>query len=212
LPGADRMYPDTDLPPKLISKERVENIRATLPEYFWDREEWYKKINVPNENIRILSVSKFAGVFHYAVQSLFIDPKLASSIIIQYPKVLKRKRINADCFDEDTFLKIFGLIKDKLIFREGILPLMENIALNRNFKDEFIPPKVGDEEFERIFSDSFDKINKTPLRDDKNKPRLFMSLVMKQLKGRMEGKVIWKKVNELFNVFSISSSNNNVIS
>jgi len=37
LPGADRMYPDTDLPPIGISDERLARIFATLPEPPWQR-------------------------------------------------------------------------------------------------------------------------------------------------------------------------------
>jgi Glu-tRNA(Gln) amidotransferase subunit E-like FAD-binding protein len=38
LPGADRMYPDTDLPPIGIADDRLERIFATLPERPWERQ------------------------------------------------------------------------------------------------------------------------------------------------------------------------------
>ncbi len=38
LPGADRMYPDTDLPPIVLRDERVEHIRSDLPLPPWERE------------------------------------------------------------------------------------------------------------------------------------------------------------------------------
>ena len=38
LPGADRMYPDTDLPPKQIAADRIEKIKSWLPEQFWKRQ------------------------------------------------------------------------------------------------------------------------------------------------------------------------------
>ena len=41
LPGADRMYPDTDLPPKKITRDRLSEIKQWLPEQFWKRQEWY---------------------------------------------------------------------------------------------------------------------------------------------------------------------------
>jgi glutamyl-tRNA(Gln) amidotransferase subunit E len=37
LPGADRMYPDTDLPPIPLADERVERIRAALPPRPWEK-------------------------------------------------------------------------------------------------------------------------------------------------------------------------------
>jgi glutamyl-tRNA(Gln) amidotransferase subunit E len=38
LPGADRMYPDTDLPPIALADARVDAIRAALPRRPWERE------------------------------------------------------------------------------------------------------------------------------------------------------------------------------
>ena len=37
LPGADRMYPDTDLPPIPVADERLERIRRDLPLRPWER-------------------------------------------------------------------------------------------------------------------------------------------------------------------------------
>ncbi|MFH2052270.1 MAG: hypothetical protein ABIK96_07345 [bacterium] len=37
LPGADRMYPDTDLPPIGLSDERVDAIRSSLPSPPWEK-------------------------------------------------------------------------------------------------------------------------------------------------------------------------------
>ena len=38
LPGADRMYPDTDLPPIALADERVDRIHAALPLRTWERQ------------------------------------------------------------------------------------------------------------------------------------------------------------------------------
>jgi glutamyl-tRNA(Gln) amidotransferase subunit E len=46
LPGADRMYPDTDLPPIRISDERLERIIATLPARPWERQAELQELGV----------------------------------------------------------------------------------------------------------------------------------------------------------------------
>ena len=46
LPGPDRMYPDTDSPPTRITRERVERLRAGLPEPPWVRERRYAAAGV----------------------------------------------------------------------------------------------------------------------------------------------------------------------
>ncbi|PIE21975.1 MAG: Glu-tRNA(Gln) amidotransferase GatDE subunit E [Planctomycetota bacterium] len=50
LPGADRMYPDTDLPPIALSDERVDKIRESLPIPPWERVARCRELGV-NENL-----------------------------------------------------------------------------------------------------------------------------------------------------------------
>ena len=47
LPGPDRMYPDTDSPPTRVTRERVDRLRAALPERPWEREARYVAAGVP---------------------------------------------------------------------------------------------------------------------------------------------------------------------
>jgi glutamyl-tRNA(Gln) amidotransferase subunit E len=46
LPGPDRMYPDTDTPPKAIPDAWVEQGRAHLPERPWEREDRYRALGL----------------------------------------------------------------------------------------------------------------------------------------------------------------------
>jgi len=63
LPGPDRMYPDTDLPPKRITKERKDHIKIQIPKPFWENETWYQQIGVPKDLIRDLSGSRYPKLF-----------------------------------------------------------------------------------------------------------------------------------------------------
>lgn len=49
LPGPDRMYPDTDLPPEAVDAALVDRIRASLPPRPWERREAYAALGVPEE-------------------------------------------------------------------------------------------------------------------------------------------------------------------
>ena len=57
LPGPDRMYPDTDPPPKQVTEERLEQIRRALPTPIWTREAWYREIGLPADVVEPLAVS-----------------------------------------------------------------------------------------------------------------------------------------------------------
>ena len=83
------MYPDTDLPPKQIAPERIEKIKSWLPEQFWKRQQWYKKLEIPQDTIDELSISKYAELFKKAVTEWKVNPVTAAVILIQYPKRLR---------------------------------------------------------------------------------------------------------------------------
>jgi len=51
LPGPDRMYPDTDSPPTMITRKRVEGLSAGLPSPPWERYERYSRVGVPDNTI-----------------------------------------------------------------------------------------------------------------------------------------------------------------
>ncbi|MDX1702240.1 MAG: Glu-tRNA(Gln) amidotransferase subunit GatE, partial [Melioribacteraceae bacterium] len=83
LPGADRMYPDTDLPPKIILEDDLENIKQWLPEKFWIRQKWYKELGIPDDTIEELSISIFANLFKEAVLKWKLNPVLVAVVLIQ---------------------------------------------------------------------------------------------------------------------------------
>ena len=91
LPGADRMYPDTDLPPKKITDEQLNKIRQWLPEQFWVREKWYRELGIPEDTVSDLSTSYLAEIFKTAVKKWKVNPVTAAVFLIQYPKRLRKK-------------------------------------------------------------------------------------------------------------------------
>lgn len=54
LPGAERMYPDTDLPPQAIGSARVHRIAKDLPERPWDRQARYEALGLHRQVAEVL--------------------------------------------------------------------------------------------------------------------------------------------------------------
>jgi len=63
LPGADRMYPDTDTPPLPIADRMVMEVRAGLAEPPWVREDRYRGMGLDARAARGLAVAPWAGLF-----------------------------------------------------------------------------------------------------------------------------------------------------
>src|SRR5690606_16019948 len=63
LPGADRMYPDTDTPPLPIPDPLVAEVEARLPETPWSRRERYEALGLDAAAARRLGSAPWAGAF-----------------------------------------------------------------------------------------------------------------------------------------------------
>jgi glutamyl-tRNA(Gln) amidotransferase subunit E len=63
LPGADRMYPDTDTPPLPISSSLVDEIRASSRETPWEREQRYEALGLSFPAARQLAAASWADLY-----------------------------------------------------------------------------------------------------------------------------------------------------
>lgn len=187
LPGADRMYPDTDLPPIKITDERVDRITKSLPQHFWIREEWYKSLNIPADVIGELSISRFAGLFEMLVKEWKINPVLASVALIVYPKRLKKKGINPGAITVEMLKDIFKAYKEGLLSRDGILYAIFDSVKNNGFDTNNLLPKVDTNELKETIKECMHKINLMKLRDDNNKNKLLMECVMSRIGMKISG-------------------------
>mgnify|MGYP000972456774 CR=1 FL=1 len=163
LPGADRMYPDTDLPPKKITDERVQGIKLNLQEPFWNREKWYEELNIPKDVVKTLSTSNYANLFQKLVNEMNIDPTLASVVLIQFPKRLTKMKLNTSSLNEEVFTKIFELYKDGKILKDGIFSVLDKFVKGEGPIEDLIPQPLTDKEFESIFEKCISILNHTKL-------------------------------------------------
>jgi glutamyl-tRNA(Gln) amidotransferase subunit E len=119
------MYPDTDLPPKRITAERLAALRAKLPPRIPALERWYAELGVPSDLIPPLSGSKFAPLFETAVKEWKLAPKLAALVLAQYPKRMKRKGLPWRDLDETVLSAALQAVRDGRLRKEGLLPLLD---------------------------------------------------------------------------------------
>lgn len=196
LPGPSRMYPDTDLPPEELTRERVNKIKEDIPEKFWTNEEWYKKLKIPADTIEPLSISRFAKVFKKAVKELDINPTFAAVALIQFPKRLKKQGFDISKLSREKMLEIFKALSNKQIVKDSVYYLMQKVILNPNLEVNHFPPPATTEELKAVLSQADMELNKVSLIDDSNRPKLIMGKVMNQLRSRINGTDVNKRIDE----------------
>lgn len=195
LPGADRMYPDTDLPPKNITDERIQEIRSWLPEHFWDREKWYRELKIPEDTIEELSISPYANLFKKAVKDWKINPVFTAILLIQYPKRLKKKGYDIDILNEEILSEVLTAYKEKKITRDGILPLLENVISLGIYYDGLLPLPCSDNELVIVFNEAKAQINNVKIHKPENLSKVLMGFAMYKLRGRIPGKDVLNFIN-----------------
>ncbi len=188
LPGADRMYPDTDLPPKQIPAGTIQRIKSGLPQHFWEREKWYRELNIPADTIEELSISPYAELFKKAVNEWKVNPVFAAVLLIQFPKRLRKKGYDVEILNEEIFSGIISAYKENQITRDGILPLLENVISVGVFFDELLPPPCTDNELDKTFKESRDSLKNIRLYKQENRSKVLMGLAMNKLRGRISGR------------------------
>ncbi len=209
LPGADRMYPDTDLPPKQIPAETIQRIKSGLPQHFWEREKWYKELKIPADTIEELSISPYAELFKKAVNKWEVNPVFAAVLLIQFPKRLRKKGYDVEILNEEIFSGIISAYKENKITRDGILPLLENVISLGVFFDELLPPPCTDNELDKTFKESKGDLKNIRLYKEENRTKVIMGLSMKKLRGRIPGSDVLTYIKEKENSLTNNAEKEN---
>ena len=129
LPGADRMYPDTDHPPIRIDSSRVEKIQAALPEATHRREERFSAYGLPADTIPSLALSCHAPLIdRLALEK--VDMKLVGRILGQEARSLERQGVDLSDIGEERWENfIRSCEKEKIqrkFLKEALLSLKKN--------------------------------------------------------------------------------------
>ena len=197
LPGADRMYPDTDLPPKQIAEGRIEKIKSWLPEQFWKRQTWYKELGIPADTIDELSISKYAELFKKAVTDWKTNPVTVAVFLIQYPKRLNRSGYVIDSINEEMMSAILKSHADGKLTSDFMLNVLKLSIELGMFVDEIIPEPIGDKDLEKEIQLAEEKMQKMKFIKEENVKSIMMGILMNKLRGRISAKKVSQKISLL---------------
>jgi glutamyl-tRNA(Gln) amidotransferase subunit E len=190
LPGPDRMYPDTDLPPKRITREHLGRIRTTVPAPFWENQEWLSSLGVPSDLLVPLSYSPLAPLFRKAVQDWRIGPTLAAVVLIQYPKRISKLFKRRVMFSKETMEELLFAFKEGKFTKEGFLPLMTRLADGSELSRQEFPPLCPPEELRTIAGRVRDEIASLTLHNPEKRSVVTLGGVMQKVRGRIDGNVV----------------------
>jgi len=201
LPGAARMYPETDVPPVRITRERLQRMRKNLPERPEEKHRRFMeeyRLNV-EQTKQILS-SGYENDFERLIKQF---PSLKNTIIrtlLNTFSELENEGINTGNIDNKILIDVFSALSDEKYAKEAVPEILKYLAQN---SDASIGKAIEACRLGLTDREDIIKIVKKIVSERKKfiKERgagalsPLMGLVMKELRGKADGKVISKILN-----------------
>jgi len=182
LPGAARMYPETDLPLIKIMKEMLEEAKKTLPKLKAEHREELGKKGLHEELIKeVLQENKLKD-FEVLIQ-VYHKPELVAKMLTIWPKEIKTKLREKQKIPLiiDILETILQNIKQGKLEEREVKQVMEEIASGKSMGDILKREKLGEENLESEIS-----------KIVREKPGLsinaYMGLVMAKFKGKIDAR------------------------
>ncbi len=195
LPGPDRMYPDTDLPPKPISDERMGKARAAVQETPWSRLERYARIGVPAQLAQKLSISPHAPAFDRVLDRSGASPGFAAGIFADRFRQLEREGLDLGRLGEEFLARVFSLQAGGKIHRDAVLRIIVRRLCEREetaediVRDMGLSPASGDE-ISAALASAVAEASDIEFKEGGARLRFVMGRAMSALRCRVDGAML----------------------
>ena len=207
LPGPDRMYPDTDLPPMAISQPRRDEIRKKLPEPPWERIGRYGRVGVPEGLSRELILCGRAELFDRVLDCTSeIRPSLTAYMLVCKWKAAKRRGLPVGSLSGDFWEELFRLAGQRGWAKEVVYDLLDRALaegrdLAREEMLELVPETLETDQLRQRVEQAMSRSAFHPRKGgrpevDRRRGHA-MGVAMSEVRGRAEGRTIRECVERL---------------
>jgi glutamyl-tRNA(Gln) amidotransferase subunit E len=190
LPGAARMYPETDVLPVPISEERMQEIE--LPELITAKaERFVADLGLDEALARQMAYSEKVGVFERAVEG-GVKPTLAARTLLGTLRELSREGVDVDRLDDDAVIEVLARAESGTLAKEAIPGVLTAMGEGAHIDDaiERVAPAMSEEELLTLIRDVLS--TRTDFIKERGMGALgpLMGVVMKEARGKADGKLI----------------------
>ena len=195
-PGASRMYPETDIPPIIISKSELEEAKKNIPKS-WDESlnQLQKKYDLNLQLAEQIFDSSYLEIFEKICGESSITPTFVASILCSTITSLERNDLNSRLLKNEEITKTFEFLDKGKIAKESIEIIFEDIMSGKSkiiedaIKNTSIDT-VDKEELEKII-ENIVKSNKEIIQNQKERAvSPLMGIAMKELRGKVSGEMV----------------------
>jgi glutamyl-tRNA(Gln) amidotransferase subunit E len=195
-PGAARMYPETDIPPIIITKEELTEAEKNIPKS-WDEsiQELQTKYNINLQLAEQVFDSRYIELFETIVEKIKTNPTFVASVLCSLITNLERSGLKSDLLKNEDIIKSFQLLEEGKIAKESIEIIYESImsgksqTIEESLKNASIEA-VNEGDLEEIIKNIIEKNQKIVENQKERAVGPLMGIVMKELRGKASGEMI----------------------
>ena len=210
-PGASRMYPETDIPPIIVTENEINFAKKNIPKS-WDEslKELQKKYELNSQLAEQIFDSEYLELFENICVDKKSSPNFVASILCSTITNLERQGLNSTLLKPGEIIRTFELLTQGKITKESIEIIFEQIMSGKiHSVDEAIQNvsmiTISEDELvsilDKIIRENLDIIKK----QGSHSIGILMGIVMKSLRGKASG----EKVNKLLQKMIIEYLNKN---
>ncbi|MBN1646244.1 Glu-tRNA(Gln) amidotransferase subunit GatE [Candidatus Woesearchaeota archaeon] len=184
MPGAARMYPETDIPAfaaEVVDVETVELLDDKIDEIS-------SKYNIAKENVKDI-VKQGVDFESYIKEFSVVNPTLLAELLVSIPKELRRKHnIEVDLKTDKGMAEVLRLLNLGKIAKNSIIDILV---------DYHNTGKMYLGKYELMDDKQIEKIVDKVLSDNKGAPiGALIGKVMAQTQGKADGKTVSRLISE----------------
>lgn len=205
-PGAARMYPETDIPPVIVTQDELQKAKDQIPKS-WDEsiKELQQKYGLNYQLSEQVFDSEYLPIFEDVCKNSEISPNFVASVLCSTITNLERKGMNPDFLAPSEIKKAFSFLEQRKISKESFEILFEDIMSGQS---KTIEESMKNTSIDTIASDEIEKIideiisqNISIVQNQKERAvGPLMGIAMKTLRGKASGEMInsilVKKISE----------------
>lgn len=199
-PGAARMYPETDVPPIVITHQRIRDTQARLPPSLEEQLAVFMKNYSLNEKLaqQVLD-SEYLPLFEKIVVETGLTQSFVATALTEMMKSLDRDHVPIDNLPYDSIFESFQLICEGSIAKEA-WPDIVRTAAKDNMSPSAAVQKLGlkmltQDEIAKVVEEKLSKNFETISGEPKREFEALMKLVMSEVRGRADSALVSQIVN-----------------
>ncbi len=206
LPGPERMYPDTDLPPIVVGHERFDRIRKRVPDPVWERETTLRESGLSDDVVARLVISPRYRLYRRLTGEAGIAPILAGEVLARRLVALERAGLDTTSLSDDLIVEVLTAHREGRLSREGIVPVLEwlieagareggegaesTARVDAALGALGLSPQLDEEGLREDVARTISAFDMTTLRKPEAAHEYLMGVLMRRLAGKAEGAAV----------------------